>query len=421
MIRNWLFWTVVLLSGATAVFLLWLGFLVYRGEATLLITFLFTLISTATSTVASVLIRWSAEESAKRSLRELFRSAFRGHVGLLKGMIRLQNQLNDSLREPDGASRENIRLANILLTEQLARASENEQDWRQVLPDEIANSEKQRLEDLNNINQAIVELKPFESVDPEVGKRVKSLETQKQLLVYSPLLVGAGTPRNLLIAGAYEEASEAYSRLIEQQPESHTLYLGRARARYLTGDKEGAWKDVEKAKAMQPENPAVKRFEEALKKGTLTEIPFEPGPMAYAQEAVAAGNRRLQDGDWQTALKEYERAEQLGLLPVFCEHNKAMAYLCNGDTQSGNAVLDKVDRSRLGPYVKVEHSALLTLAGTGQNDTTRELGLVDARRNAGDFDLQKSPLRYLESGLAKTRRLDQPAMKVFALLRYGPS
>jgi ppGpp synthetase/RelA/SpoT-type nucleotidyltranferase len=67
-----------------------------------------------------------------------------------------------------------------------------------------------------------------------------------------------GQPASQLIAqGRHAEAVQVYDRFIAVQPKQPSHYAGRARARALMGDIDGALADLEEANNLAPDHPAV--------------------------------------------------------------------------------------------------------------------------------------------------------------------
>lgn len=75
--------------------------------------------------------------------------------------------------------------------------------------------------------------------------------------------------RALVAAGKYAEAVTTYTKMIELQPGSYTLYIGRARAKFLAGDRSGALSDLDIAVNLHPGDPSLDAFRAQIEEGVL--------------------------------------------------------------------------------------------------------------------------------------------------------
>ena len=151
----------------------------------------------------------------------------------------------------------------------------------------------------------------------DLQKTVASLETQireKQesrpsLSTYLP-----GNARALLDKGYFREAVRAYDQVIGKLPGVHTYYIGRARARFLAGDADGAMQDLSRAEKLYPFDPVIERLRlqfrgsdgGGIRSGDLAQfsipvdaddLPLSPQLLRPAQDAVWQGNSKLSRGD----------------------------------------------------------------------------------------------------------------------------
>src|SRR5215813_7789445 len=65
--------------------------------------------------------------------------------------------------------------------------------------------------------------------------------------------------RALLLQGRLQEAIELYDRKIDDEPQNYSLYVGRSKARFLSGDTSGSLKDLSAAEALSPNSPVVQQ------------------------------------------------------------------------------------------------------------------------------------------------------------------
>jgi ppGpp synthetase/RelA/SpoT-type nucleotidyltranferase len=160
--------------------------------------------------------------------------------------------------------------------------------------------------------------------------------------------------KELVLAGRYDEAIAAYSQQIDFQPESHTLYLGRAKAKYLNGDSEGALADIQKLNRMEILSPKIvndisnvvdlitgrysdqfqwtSRNRPSLRVEVENEGVALGRAVAYAyDEHVDKGKKHLFNGEGEAAFNEFSLAEELGYNWAFAALNKSISCLMAND------------------------------------------------------------------------------------------
>jgi predicted RNA-binding protein with RPS1 domain len=79
------------------------------------------------------------------------------------------------------------------------------------------------------------------------------------------IAIASVKPRELLSEGRIEEAIIAYSKKIDEQPKSYGNYVGRARAKYMLGDIDGALEDMELAKTVNSRDKGIDRLMEKMR------------------------------------------------------------------------------------------------------------------------------------------------------------
>lgn len=200
-------------------------------------------------------------------------------------------------------------------------------------------------------------------------------------------------------SGNYQEAIQRYTRLIDEQPNQHTLLLGRAKALFLSGDRSTALKDIEAAEMQAPNDPAVKSARRQIEEGVLSR-PSTSNAVAVA--AANRGHRRLADGEADAALREYEASKALGLLRPYCALNNAMAYIMLGDYARARGELRAANAYQDTPTgVNAEALRLICESLAFPLSRPDAEPLREALEAVGEYDYQKSPLTYFEAGMKK--------------------
>lgn len=200
-------------------------------------------------------------------------------------------------------------------------------------------------------------------------------------------------------SGNYQAAIQRYTRMIDEQPNQHTLLLGRAKALFLSGDRSTALKDIEAAEMQAPNDPTVKSARRQIEEGVLSR------PSTSKAVAVAAanrGHRRLADGEADAALREYEASKALGLLRPYCALNNAMAYIMLGDYARAREELRAANAYQDTPTgVNAEALRLICESLAFPLSRPDAEPLREALEAVGEYDYQKSPLTYFEAGMKR--------------------
>jgi tetratricopeptide (TPR) repeat protein len=241
----------------------------------------------------------------------------------------------------------------------------------------------------------------------------------------------ASSPRFLIAQRKYAEAIRSYNKLIDAEPFQFAHFLGRARARFLNGDPQGALVDLARSDELSPNNPlsATVRslitgevLQESVRdhdntpsfdssqdvfKGNIDELTDEVEellPQDPAQETFR-GHQALETGDAHDALMHYVAAERIGYNPVYAVFNRAMARclekrygLCLRTLEQ----LHPFPGSVLEFHVKMLQGVCILAEG---GSATSVLPVISGNRKAladtVGYNYSRSVLRHLEPGLTK--------------------
>lgn len=227
-----------------------------------------------------------------------------------------------------------------------------------------------------------------------------------------------GSARVLLLSGYYAEAVRAYDEIINQHPRIHTNYLGRARARFLSGDSSGALSDLIAAGDIFPADPEIGRLRAQIEEGAVA----SPQEKAIAQSEALEGNRLLAGGMAEQALERYLKAEEHGWSFVFCQFNKAITACLMQDYEQMEEHLSRL-RVRRGTAFGIAEVAIRAVAAV-LSEKPQESLVRDLKAQLEmfpTFSFARSHLRFFEEGLAKRDAVaSQRAEPIFALLRGLP-
>lgn len=413
-----------------------------------IVTLLLNLLALTFSTIFTVWLgRWSAQRENKAFIRAALRTTYGLHEGLdvaeraaMDGIARMKSR--STLPNDVGGELWEEVFGRVLdqIRGQMRRAQETVANWRELLPEEVdklSRAEEQKATAINEVSLAVEQAR---SVLRQIGNspdapdtvglraRIESLEQEKSRISASSAFAApaTGEARRLLAMGAVEEAIAAYSSLIEVSPTAHSPLLGRARARYLAGDKEGALADLKAAEDLCPTDPAIVRMRTEIQAGRgLPPAASIPAVQAW-RAPVERGNRALQAGDGEAALKAFLEARSLGLLPVFAAINEAMAFAIMDKGTEVQETIAFALPEMTGPFVRVQGLALLALGkaiqGTDASTEIADLnkGLQDLRLIGRPFSVADSALQSLVLGLRQTNRFEGAVREVFVSLLPSP-
>jgi ppGpp synthetase/RelA/SpoT-type nucleotidyltranferase len=200
----------------------------------------------------------------------------------------------------------------------------------------------------------------------------------------------------------YTAALERYNNLIQSQPGQYAHVLGRAKAKFLLGDRSGALEDVAKASELAPGNEHVTTVRQQIEEGRVNE---KGSYQAAISKYMSLGNSFLEQGNVSEAFANYSKGEQLGARRKAASLAFAMCACLRKDLVEVLRHLGKVVPAP-GSYEQINH--LLVEIVTRQFADTPD-PTIDERRALltplllkTQFDLENSPLRYLRGGLQST-------------------
>jgi ppGpp synthetase/RelA/SpoT-type nucleotidyltranferase len=205
--------------------------------------------------------------------------------------------------------------------------------------------------------------------------------------------------RDLVAEGRYSEAISVYDAKIANDPRSVTLYLGRAKAKFLGGDVAGAEKDIKLAESMQPTNQNVVALREQIIEGKITGT--EKADPNQANMLTNRGHEAMRQGDGSLAYILYTEAADAGASRPFSILNRAMACILAEDLAGASQLLNGL-QIRAGTPMEINILALRAVLIRLSGDYS-DRSAIEALQNAvtlkGDFSFQLSPLNRLREVL----------------------
>jgi tetratricopeptide (TPR) repeat protein len=198
---------------------------------------------------------------------------------------------------------------------------------------------------------------------------------------------------------ALAAALERYNSLIQAQPGQYAHFLGRAKAKFLLGDRSGALEDVRTAGELDPGNVHVNTVRQKIEDGRVSE---KDTYHAAVSKYMSLGNGFLEKGDIGNAYLNYSKAEQLGAKKRISAFSFAMCACLKKD-------LVEVERHLMqavppkGSYEDVSHQILrlVTRSIIDKEDVAlieMRDGLVEMLRTTA-YELDVSPLRFVRAAI----------------------
>jgi ppGpp synthetase/RelA/SpoT-type nucleotidyltranferase/Flp pilus assembly protein TadD len=280
---------------------------------------------------------------------------------------------------------------------------------------EIADREFQSIQDEDARIKAAVRddlkeeltLESLEATTPPKRTSKKSQEATQSAL----------TVREFVSSGNYEEAVKIYSKKIEKSPKMDTLYLGRAKAKFLMGERSSAIDDLNIALGLNPNSSPAKELIGLIQDGSRS---LRSHDNSEANELTKAGHEFLERGDGIGAYEKYSAAVNAGASRPFSTFNKAMACVVANDLTGAQSLLETL-RPREGTPMAINAKALgCVIEAVGDRSGFEEemKALRSLLDKVPDYSFPMSPLRKLENALPAIGRDSDPSIaEIFEMLR----
>jgi len=222
--------------------------------------------------------------------------------------------------------------------------------------------------------------------------------------------------RQLIRSGRFADAVKAYDKMLQDSPMMHTLFIGRAKARFLSGDRSGAVRDVQHSLDLNPGDRAALALKEQLEEGTLSTAvrAGDDASAPVANELTKRANEFIEAGDGASAFEYYSNAQEAGASRPFSLLNKAIACILAGDTDGAKIQLGYLELREGTPFavcMVALYSIVYALSAPEKFDSEFDR-LKSAKAACEDFLFDQSPLARMGRGLEKASLpIDQNAKK----------
>lgn len=283
------------------------------------------------------------------------------------------------------------------------------------------------------------EFQSIQDLSREIKKSVS--DSLQEDLTRSAIAEGAGEPlvaaphepsvRQLARQGRYSEAVRLYDQQISHSPTMHTLFIGRAKAKFLSGDRAGAILDLDRAAQLNEEDGdgAVASLRLQIDQG------FAPSLSAMRRDDLDEASRfnqlgiaSLESGDGAAAFEYFSKAQEEGASRPFSLLNKAFSCVIAHDFEGAKIQMSGLELRKGTPFavnLLAARSIVSAALGDERYSSDREM-LEEALADCPHFLLAISPLNSLVGGLAvsplkitddRQREIDQ----LIARLRESPT
>lgn len=208
--------------------------------------------------------------------------------------------------------------------------------------------------------------------------------------------------RDLVNLGRYPEAIEIYSRKITLEPASQTLYLGRAKARFLAGDVRGAIEDLDHVDMLAGNGNRTIRLRGIIERGDDPGSVFDPSSPGNHSQRLADVMQALEGGDGVRAFEGYTQLDEIGFNRAFSILGKAMCCILERDTSGARnflAALRILPATPMAVNIATLRCVINVLEGkdTGEDEQFLSWTLNDMPA----YSLHLSPLKAFLIGLRK--------------------
>jgi ppGpp synthetase/RelA/SpoT-type nucleotidyltranferase len=263
---------------------------------------------------------------------------------------------------------------------------------------EIADGEFERIQKDSDALKSVVEDELISRLTAE-GFTEKSSKTRSETGTSSILGV-----RDLVSSGHYEDALEIYNEKIDSEPASHTLLIGRSKVKFLLGDSQGALFDLDRAKSINSNDPAVHSLRKLIEGGNIDLVntssskAVDPGKIGQVFELMLKG-------EGKKAFDLISEIEEEGYNKAFAFLNKAACCLLELDTRGAREYLGKL-QTNIGTPMSVNIHILKYFLSVVENrdekEAKNELKLVVSA--VPQFKWELSPLLNFISGFKLRNR-----------------
>ena len=222
--------------------------------------------------------------------------------------------------------------------------------------------------------------------------------------------------RDLVNKRRYAEAIAIYSSKIAQEPQSNTLYIGRAKSRFLDGDVRGALADLDEADRLKANTEITRRLRAIIERGDDPGTALRTLRNDQFSEGLKRAADALEAGDGVRAFEEYSLLEASSYNRAFSLFGKAMCCTMERDTNGARGLLEGLELRPSTPMaINICALRWVLCILDGRDSAGDEHALATAMENMPTYSFGISPLKPFLAGIGKRGFAEAAAIKaVFA-------
>lgn len=213
----------------------------------------------------------------------------------------------------------------------------------------------------------------------------------------------------------WQAARRRYDDLINRDPNQYAHYLGRAKTRFLAGDRTGALEDLELAEKVAPGHAHISAVRRSIDEGIVAKWGHV---LRLRRKRLDQGLAALSKGDANRAIEILTDAIEGGNAIVYIFLDRALAHSLAGNYQEAKNDIARVNLIP-GSYMAVNVAVCRELIRAGEE---RQVDLSDTKSALKalqePFDILLSPIRYVEEAWGnKGEELKELVAPIFETLR----
>ena len=264
---------------------------------------------------------------------------------------------------------------------------------------EIADGEFERIqEDSDSIRSAVEEellsrltMEGFREVNADDGN-IKAIESSRNV-------------RDLIASGELGAALGLFDSKIVIEPAAYTLYIGRAKVKFLLGDSAGALKDLEFANSIKQNDLAIDNLRKLIEDGDIEYVRRLSLPSSVYAGRLEIANTLIKDGKGGEAFAIFSDLEEEGYSRPFSFINKAFCCLLETDTTGAYEYVTKLQINVGTPMsvnIMLVRYFISLLENKEKDETLNEFNLILSA--VPHFNMPLSPAQNFLLGLKGRNR-----------------
>jgi ppGpp synthetase/RelA/SpoT-type nucleotidyltranferase len=190
-----------------------------------------------------------------------------------------------------------------------------------------------------------------------------------------------------------------YDELIERQRNQYTHYLGRAKVKFLSGDRTGALADLESAEKIAPNQEQVALAKRNIGLGLVN---TDSDAMREGRKLIDEGLSRLSQGEAEEAVESIAKALPMMRGGLYASFDYALVLCAAKRFEESRAALSMVTPIE-GAFLRVNVEACKAIIDAMSSERVGDLTELDAAIAAlgSRFNISFSPLRHFKQGASK--------------------